>query len=209
MPYLDLNAVQLRVTLAEIEPPVWRRIVVPATWNLGQLHLVIQAAFNWWNYHLHEFRIGRLRYGDPDIDDGFEDSPKLFDEAEVRLCDFGRAPGTTFTYLYDFGDNWHHVVEIEQHLALDPLPKVATCVDGARARPPEDVGGVSGYEEFLAVMADPSDPEHAQMKGWCGGHFDPAWFDLARVDKDVRAALRPNVRRLQFQPKPKSSPRPA
>ena len=118
MPYLDLNAVQLRVTLAEIEPLVWRRLVVPGTWHLGQLHLVIQAAFNWWNYHLHEFRVGGLRYGDLETDDdgGFSDSPRLLDEREVRLLDFGRDPGTAFTYLYAFGDGWHHQVEIEEHL---------------------------------------------------------------------------------------------
>jgi hypothetical protein len=204
MPYLDLNAIQLRVTLAEIEPQVWRRLVVPGTWHLGQLHLVIQAASNWWNYHLHEYRIGGLRYGDSETDDGsFEDSPTLFDERGVRLCDFGREPGATFTYIYDFGDNWHHIVEIEQHLALDPLPKVATCTEGARARPPEDVGGCGGYERFLEVMADPLDPEYGDTRRWCGGHFDPAWFDLATVAKDVHNALRPSARRRQFQPKPK------
>ena len=152
---------------------------MPATWHLGQLHLVIQAAFNWWNYHLHEYRIGGLRYGEPEAEDwGSEDSPKLFDEAEVRLCDFGYEPGMTFTYVYDFGDDWHHAVEIERHLALEPLPTVATCIDGARARPPEDVGGPSGYERFLAVLADPGDAEHADTRRWSGGHFDPAWFDL-------------------------------
>ena len=172
---------------------------------MAQLHLVIQAAFNWWNYHLHEFRIGGLRYGDLGFDDdgGFEGSPTLFDEGEVRLLDFGHEAGIAFTYLYDFGDDWHHHVEIERHLALDPLPRVATCIGGARARPPEDVGGLCGYESFLSVMADPSDPEHADMKRWCGRHFDPDWFDLAVTDKDVRNALRPNVRRRQFQPKPK------
>jgi len=210
MPYLDLNAVQLRVTLTEIEPLVWRRLIVPGTWHLGQLHLVIQAAFNWWNYHLHEFRTGSLRYGDLETDDdgGYPDSPRLFDESEVRLLDFGREPGLAFTYLYDFGDDWHHRIEIEQHVALDPLPKVATCTGGARARPPEDVGGVFGYERFLAVMADRDDPEHGDTKRWCGGYFDPNWFDLALTDKDVRNAMRPDVRRRMHQPKPKRPARP-
>ncbi len=204
MPFQDLNALQLRVTLDGIAPEVWRRLVVPGTWHLGQLHLAIQAAFNWWNYHLHEFRIGGLRYGDPETDDGgFLDSPRLFDQHEVRLLDFGYAPGTTFTYVYDFGDNWQHRVEIEEHLALDPAPRVANCTGGARARPPEDVGGLGGYENFLAVMADPDDPEHADTKQWCGGHFDPDWFDLAQADKDVRGALRANARRRLHQPKPK------
>jgi hypothetical protein len=110
MLYREPNALQIRVTLAEIEPAIWRRLVVPWTWHLGQLHLGIQAAFNWWNSHLHEFRIGGLRYGDPELleDGAFEDDARVFDEREVRLRDFDREPGTTFTYLYDFGDDWHH-----------------------------------------------------------------------------------------------------
>ena len=85
---------------------------------------------------------------------------------------------------------------------------MATCTGGARARPPEDVGGVPGYERFLEVIADRDDHEHADMKRWCGGHFDPDWFDLAMTDKGVRAALRPNVRRRMHQPKPKRPARP-
>src|SRR5271169_3728345 len=200
MIYKEPNAVKLRIALDDIEPPVWRQLVVPLAWRLDQLHLAIQAAFNWWNAHLHEFRIGGLRYGDPDVEDmAFEDSPRLFDEREVTLRDFGR--GVRFTYAYDFGDNWRHTVEIEELLALDIEPKLATCVDGARARPPEDVGGVSGYEAFLAIMADPNDQEYAETKRWCGGHFDPEWFDLGVTDKDVKNALRTNVRRRLHQPR--------
>ena len=206
----DLNATRLRITIDDVEPLVWRRLVVPLSWRLDQLHLAIQAAFNWWNSHLHEFRIGGLRYGDPDVEDmAFEDSPRLFDEREVKLRDFGRENGVRFTYAYDFGDNWRHTVEIEELLALDIEPNLATCVDGARARPPEDVGGVSGYEAFLAIMADPRDTEHGDMKRWCGGHFDPEWFDLAIVDKDVKNALKANVRRRLHQPKPRTPGRAA
>jgi hypothetical protein len=196
------NAVQIRVALDGIEPPVWRRLVLPVHWNLGQLHLAIQAAFNWWNYHLHEFRIGGLRYGDPALleDGALAGEPRVFDERDVRLRDF-EGPGTRFLYVYDFGDDWHHTVKIEKLLALEVPPKQGSCIGGARARPPEDVGGVPGYERFLEVLADPSDPDHADLKRWCGGHFDPEWFDLDLVDKNVRSALRANVRRRLHQPK--------
>ena len=200
------NAVQIRIALADIEPEIWRRLVLPSDWNLQQLHLSIQAAFNWWNYHLHEFRIGGLRYGDVEMleDNSFDGGLRAFDEQEVHLRDF-EGPGTSFVYVYDFGDNWRHIVEIEQLLALDVAPKRGSCIAGQRARPPEDVGGPSGYEDFLAIMADPDDPEHAHMKSWSGGHFDPEWFDLALVDKDVRNALRAKARRRLYQPKPKAS----
>jgi hypothetical protein len=204
MLFKDPNALQIKVTMARIEPPIWRRLIVPLSWRLDQLHLAVQAAFNWWDAHLHEFRIGGLRYGDLESDDMIDAyGPRLFDEREVTLRDFDHEPGNAFTYVYDFGDNWRHIVEIEQLLALEPAPKLAACTDGARARPPEDVGSVSGYEAFLEIIADPLHPEHRDMKRWCGGHYDPDWFDLAAVDKDVRNALKPTLRRRLHQPKPK------
>jgi hypothetical protein len=95
--FVKPNAVQIRVSLYEIEPEIWRRLVIPFGWTLEQLHLAIQAAFNWRNYHLHEFRIGGLRYGDLALlEDGSIDSdPRVFDEREVRLRDF-EGPGTIF-----------------------------------------------------------------------------------------------------------------
>ncbi len=200
------NAIQIRVSIDDIEPPVWRRLIVPIHWNLEQLHLTIQAAFNWWNYHLHEFQIGGLRFGDAAAayEGSCEDDPQVFEQTDVRLRDFSRS-GTRFNYLYDFGDNWMHTVELEQWLSLDAAPKKAQCVDGSGARPPEDVGGIPGYERFLEIMRDPDDPEHGETKQWCGGHFDPDWFDLAIIDKDVGNALKPNVKRRLHQPKPRKS----
>ena len=201
---IEPNAVQVWIALARIEPTIWRRLIVPLPWHLGQLHLCIQAAFNWWNFHLHEYRIGGLCWGDSEIEDtSCIGGPRVFDERAIRLRDFSFPPVIAFTYVYDFGGDWRHTVEIERVLTLDGAPRSATCVGGARARPPEDVGGALGYERFLAAMADPQHPEHAERKRWCGGHFDSEWFDLARVDKDVRNALKPNVRRRLHQPRPK------
>ncbi|TAV38807.1 plasmid pRiA4b ORF-3 family protein [Rhizobium ruizarguesonis] len=198
------NAVQVRISLDEIKPKIWRRLVLPSDWTLEQLHLAIQAAFNWWNYHLYEFHIGGLRFGDIDTltDDGFDDNSRVFDFREVRMGDF--QVGSSFRYLYDFGDSWRHTVSIEAFATEDTKPKVGRCLDGARARPPEDVGGTSGYERFLEIIADTSDPENQETLQWCGGFFDPEWFDLAVVNKDLRTALRTNVKRRLHQPKPKS-----
>ena len=187
------TAVQVRVTLQEIEPPIWRRLIVPRTFHLGELHQVIQAAFGWLDYHLHEFDIGGLSFSDPGlVTREFEGDPRIFDEREVQLLDFRRGEHIAFVYVYDFGDDWHHRVEFEQLLDLEPAPGVARCVDGARARPPEDVGGPNGYADFLESLADPHHPEHAHYKSWVGGHFDPEWFDLTLCDRDVRRALDPD-----------------
>ena len=199
-----MNAVKIHISLDEIEPEVWRRLLLPSSWNLEQLHLAVQAAFNWWNYHLHEFRIGGLRYGDVEGAEAIvfdDDDARVFSSREVRLRDF--EVGATFGYLYDFGDSWEHTIVIEEFVSLDVAPAHGSCIGGAGARPPEDVGGVPGYERFLEIMSDKADPEHADMKKWCGGHFDPQWFDLAVADKDVRNALSPNVKRQMHQPKPK------
>ncbi len=153
MQHKSINAAQIRATLLDVEPPVWRRLIVPWEWNLAQVHLVIQAAFNWYNYHLHEFLIGGLRYGDTGNDEGaFEDSPRLYEEQDVRLLDFERTPGTILTYVYDLGDDWRHALELERYHALDEAPKLASCTGGAGARPPEDVGGAGGYHNFLTIM---------------------------------------------------------
>ena len=143
MSWEEPTAVQLRVTLLDVEPAIWRQLVVPWRFHLGQLHRVIQAAFGWWDYHLHQFRVGGLRYGDPEQvgEPEFEDDARSFDETAVRLRDFGRVPDQSFLYLYDFGDHWQHRITFERLIAIDPAPRTASCIAGARARPPEDVGG--------------------------------------------------------------------
>jgi hypothetical protein len=198
------NAVQLRVSIDRIEPQIWRRLIVPSSFNLRDLHLVLQAAFGWMNAHLHEFEIGGLRFADADVanaENGRDDS-RAFEEMDVRLRDFTRQPGTTFSYVYDMGDNWVHTVCLEKHVAVEPAPKSARCVEGARARPPEDVGGPSGYQDFLEALLDPAHEEHKQMKRWVGGHFDPEWFDLGLINEDLLRAFRANVKRRLHQAKP-------
>jgi hypothetical protein len=208
MSFDEPNAVEIRVALVGIEPAIWRHLIVPLSFHLGQLHRGIQAAFGWWDYQLHEFRIGGLSYRDAGVcEPEFEGDPRSFDESAASLLDFDRSEDLPFLYVYDFGDDWEHVIEFEQLLALDPKPRTADCIDGARARPPEDVGGIHGYAEFLDIIADPENPEHRDTKLWAGGHFDPEWFDREMTDKDVRNALRANLRIRLHQPHPKRASR--
>jgi len=93
----------------------------------------------------------------------------------------------SFRYVYDYGDNWQHKVKIEQIVDLDAPLTAPLCLAGKNACPPEDVGGAPGYEEFLAALADPNDPEHEHFKEWIGGDFDPAAFDIAEVNERLRA----------------------
>lgn len=202
--YAPPNAIQLHASLDDINPLIWRRLLVPLHVNLRELHLILQVTFGWMDAHLHEFEVGGLRYGDADranAENAIGNS-RSFEERDVMLRDFTREPGTTFKYIYDFGDNWRHTVCLEKQIALDLPPKVATCVEGARARPPGDVGGTSGFGQFLEVLGDPTHEEHSDMKRWCGGHFDPQWFDLALINKDLAQALKPNVKRRLYQPRP-------
>lgn len=162
------NAVQIKVKPDDIEPPIWRRLVVPLTTPLSELHHILQAAMGWTDSHLHQFEIGGLRYGDPDMlnQDRFEGDAQAFDASEVRLRDFQfrYGDGPSFVYVYDFGDDWRHTVRLEKLLALSPAPKTGTCTEGARCCPPEDVGGPHGYFEFLRVLLSPEPDELEEQK---------------------------------------------
>lgn len=156
---------QVHVALLDIRPQIWRRLIVPLDTTLAELHHILQAAMGWTNSHLNEFDIGGVRYGDVDLlnEDRFETEARAFDASLVRLRDFSRKPGTTCIYLYDFGDNWRHTVTLEKLIEVRPAAKTATCIGGARCCPPEDVGGTSGYENFLRILLDP-DPEERDQQ---------------------------------------------
>lgn len=177
---------RLRITLLDVLPAVWRTVLVPGTITLPKLHAVIQAAMGWTNSHLHEFVIGGRRYTDYLEDDWSPD--RLFDERRVRLEAALGSAARIFDYVYDFGDDWHHAIVLEERGSLPPESAVgAICVDGERACPPEDVGGAYGYAQFLETIADPRHPEHRDMLAWCGGAFNPERFDSDRVNERLRA----------------------
>lgn len=165
---------ELRITLAEIEPPIWRRVRVPDAYTLHQLHRVIQLVFGWLDYHLYLFQAGERRFEEPLEDAEYEDS------TAVRLRDLALSPDARLTYTYDFGDHWVHEIVVEGVYIVAPMdgdPSLPVLRDGERAGPPEDCGGPDGYAEMLLALADPDHPEHGHYRLWAGD-YDPDPFDL-------------------------------
>lgn len=167
---------RLKVTLEEIAPPIWRRVEVPGGVSLARLHSVIQLAMGWMDCHLHEFRIDGVTHGEPDPD--FDDDREVKDDRRSRLSRAVGAVGDEFVYLYDFGDGWTHRVVVEGILSPEPRIRYPRVLAGARACPPEDVGGSPGYAHFQQAIADPKHPRHSAMLEWVGGEFDPEAFDV-------------------------------
>ncbi len=151
---------RLKVTLEGVEPAIWRRVVVPSDFTLYDLHHVIQVAMGWEDCHLHEFTIKRQRYAVPSPEDF--DNP--LDETEATLREVAR-PRSKMRYLYDFGDDWSHVVVVEKILKDKDAgdPDLPICIDGARAGPPEDAGGAWGYEEKLQALKNPDDEDSEEF----------------------------------------------
>ncbi len=174
---------QLRIELTYTEPTIWRCVLIPDTITLVQLHSVIQESMGWWNSHLHEFDIAGLRYGM--IDPDWDDDPELINEARKKLLKvLGRRK--KFNYIYDFGDSWLHRITLEKIYPMVKPQRYALCVGGENACPPEDVGGVPGYYEFLDVIANPDHEEYEQMLEWCGGSFNPESFDINATNANLK-----------------------
>ena len=169
----------LYVQLAEIEPPIWRRLAVPGPRTLHGLHGILQAAMPWQDSHLYQFEIGDTRYEDPNPDDR---DPSVPDPRAVTLDQLGLVQGGRFRYTYDFGDDWHHDLTVE---GVVPLPRevlLPVCLGGARACPPEDCGGVGGYDELVGALRRPKSAAAREYREWLGRVYDPEVLDLAAIN---------------------------
>ena len=176
------EVVSLKVTLRDAEPPIWRRILARPDMTLADLHHAIQAAMGWEGSHLYVFRVRDADYGDPSLLEGEAD-----DDAEFTLADVLKAGVSRFRYLYDFGDDWHHIVDVEKTLPAEPGKLYPACIAGKRACPPEDCGGIWGYEELLATLADPASA--SERPEWFGRDFDPEAFSVESADRRLASLL--------------------
>jgi len=173
---------QLKITLREIRPPIWRRIQVPGTITFHELHLIIQRAMGWWNEHLHQYIINNVYYLEPDPDTSTED----IDERKAVLAQVVRREKAKFLYEYDFGDDWLHDILVEKLMNPEPGKQYPICCAGKRACTPEDCGGPWGYYNLLEAVGDPSHPEHEELLEWVGGEYDPEAFDLNEVNEELK-----------------------
>lgn len=173
---------QLKMSLNHIKPAIWRRFQVRSDVKLTKLHDMLQILMGWQNYHLYCFDVDGTEYTDPDIIEGDLYELGHRDGSKVKLCQVLAEVGDKCLYRYDFGDNWEHMLLLEQISNPIPGERYPVCLDGARQCPPEDCGGIGGYAELLLVLADPDDEEYEDMKQWVGPRFAPEEFDCLFVN---------------------------
>ncbi len=182
---------QFKITLASSKPPIWRRIHVPETYTFWDLHIAIQDAMGWQDCHLHEFEmldpktgeIRRIGISDEKLGFGgvFPDDEEILDELKKRIKTWFSLENSRAGYTYDFGDGWEHFLELEKILPRDKNVRYPICVTGKRACPPENCGGIWGYESLLEILKDPDHEEYEDMLDWVGGELDPKDFDPKKV----------------------------
>jgi hypothetical protein len=177
---------QLKITLRDSKPPIWRRVLVPGDITLGELHDVIQAVMDWDGGHLHQFFVAGQYYSDPFF--GLDEyAGDVKDENRAILSRIVPGEKFKFIYEYDFGDSWEHIILVEKTLPPDPQRKLPVCIKGKRACPPDDVGGIWGYDTFVEAINNPEHPEHESYQEWFGEEWDAEAFDLDAINRRLGA----------------------
>lgn len=183
---------QLRITLLGVRPPIWRRVLVPPGESAEYLHDVIQRAMGWYDSHLHQFLLGeRPNYisVEPPDPENERDHPTM-DSRRIPIRALLQRGGGRVLYNYDFGDGWMHEVRLEKEVPLEKDAFLPQCLEGRRACPPEDCGGIYGYADIVRMLKDPKfEPESSsreELLEWLGDEFDPEAFDMEAVNDQFR-----------------------
>ncbi|NUM35522.1 MAG: plasmid pRiA4b ORF-3 family protein [Candidatus Brocadiae bacterium] len=171
----EICVYQLKISLLDTDPPVWRRVLVKSNTSLEKLHDIIQDSMGWEDCHLHAFDINRVSYG-----------PEEENDESIVLSDLIEKEKQKFQYTYDFGDSWEHKIVVEKILPIEKGKKYPICIDGENACPPEDCGGLPGYYSLLEAIEDPKNPEHEEMLEWIGTDFNPSSFNLKEINKRLK-----------------------
>ena len=178
---------QFKITLKGSKPPIWRRIQVPSIYSFWDLHIAIQDCMGWLDYHLHQFDIKdpssmrKVRIGIPDKE-GFD--PDILSGWKQKIAEYFSMENSSAGYIYDFGDSWEHNVKLEKIIPRDENINYPICIKGKRAGPPEDCGGLWGYENLFEILKDTGHEEYEETMAWLGKEFDPEYFDANEVHFD-------------------------
>ena len=184
---------QLHISLSEIKPTIWRRVLMSSQFSLAQLHHVLQGSFDWEDSHLHCFETPVGPFASSTFDEFIGDNPEIGDTSKALLKDVFPRVGSKIVYEYDFGDGWEHVIKLEKKLPPEPGVKYPVVIAGARHAPFEDCGGAFGYMDLAGIMKKgPKDEDEREMLEW-SGKFDPEEFDLARCNKRLALFCRQRV----------------
>lgn len=194
------DILQIKITLLDVEPPVWRRVLVPASLPLRRLHETIQAAMGWLNQHLYEFRVGERRFGVTDSEGGVS---TMANDSWVKLLSLVEQGIGRFHYVYDFGDDWRHEIVIEDIRPGEPGIDYPVFVEGARRCPPEDCGGPPGFQAFLEAVTNPAHPEHAETLDWNGEPYDQDDIERAIIDAQMSRIARSRRGGLKARGRPR------
>ena len=173
------NVYQFKITLKDSKPNIWRRIQVPENYSFWDLHVAIQDAMCWMDYHLHMFNIGT--YPNYEIRIGLPEGNEYLHSAKVQMKKYFQKEKDKAMYEYDFGDGWEHQILLEKILPKDPQIEYPICIAGKNACPPEDCGGIHGYYNMLKILADPQNSDYEDVVDWIGDDFDPLDFDPEEV----------------------------
>ncbi len=182
----NVHSYEIRISLADISPDIYRKVRLSGAMKLNQLHKLIQAVMGWKDYHLHSFEMDGIEFGiyEP------EEEMNFVDEKKFRLEELAQGQAIQIKYVYDFGDHWIHILDVTPAGELSDAKSSAVCLEGARTCPPEDCGGSHGYTRMLKILNDPDHEEYEDFRNWLPRNFDPEKFDLDRANRALKRLVR-------------------
>lgn len=183
---------RVRLDLDDVKPPIWRRLDLAGDLRLDEVHQVIIGAMGWSDSHLHAFQMGprhldrtRQAFVTEWEEQQGDGPPGGIPERTVRLDQVVAQTGDRLYHQYDFGDGWEHTIRVERVRRNASQGARAVCLAGSRAAPPEDCGGVPGYEDVLALLA--GEPVHVhdpeELRQWLPAGYDPQHFDVDQANR--------------------------
>ena len=185
-----MKVYQIQISLTNSKPEIWRKILVQPNLSLANFHMTIQIVMGWDNSHLHQFIKNKTFYTRKMEDDMTWGDLNNVDYKGLKISDLLKNENDKIDYEYDFGDSWHHDIDLEKILETIEKTKYPTCIDGKLACPPEDCGGIWGYSDLLKVLNNPGHKDYADLLDWLDGEFDPNYFNIEKTNLNLKRFIK-------------------